>query len=117
MAPGLIFYKHFIGDYQRKTGHLSLAEHGAYRLMMDHAYANGGSLTTDRKALYRLLRADTPLERKAVDSVVSQFWIEHEGVLVNSRVAEETAKAAPKMEASRNNGKLGGRPRKKESHE
>ena len=116
MPPGLIFYKHYIGDYQRKTAHLSLAEHGAYRLMMDQAYANGG-LPIDRKALYRLLRADTPLERKAVDSVVEQFWIEEGGVLVNSRVAEETAKAVPKMEASRANGKLGGRPRKKVSDE
>jgi uncharacterized protein YdaU (DUF1376 family) len=113
----VIFYKHFIGDYQRKTSHLTLAEHGAYRLMMDHAYATGHPLPADRKALYRLLRADTALERKAVDNVVEQFWIETDGGLVNSRTAEEIGKAAPKIEASRSNGKLGGRPRKRSNDE
>lgn len=108
----MIFYKHFIGDYQRKTAHLTLAEHGAYRLMMDHAYANDGSLPADRKALYRLLRADTALEKKAVDTVVEQFWTKVDAFLVNKRAAEEIHKAAPKIGASQANGKLGGRPRK-----
>lgn len=113
----MIFYKHFIGDYQRKTAHLSLAEHGAYRLMMDHAYATGNPLPSDRKALYRLVRANSSIERKAVDSVVEQFWTETEGGLVNVRTTEEIGKASPKIKASRENGKLGGRPRKKVNHE
>ena len=57
------FYKHYIGDYQRDTGHLSLAEHGAYRLMLDAFYATGKPLPADKKALYRLLRAATAVER------------------------------------------------------
>ena len=68
------FYKHYIGDYQRDTGHLSLAEHGAYRLMLDAFYATGKPLPADKKALYRLLRAATPIERKAIDFVCAQFW-------------------------------------------
>lgn len=111
-VASVIFYKHFIGDYQRKTAHLSLAEHGAYRLMMDHAYATGNPLPADRKALYRLVRADSAIERKAVDSVVEQFWTETEGGLVNARTTEEIGKSEPKISASRENGKLGGRPRK-----
>jgi len=113
----VIFYKHFIGDYQRKTAHLSLAEHGAYRLMMDQAYATGKPLPADRKALYRLVRADSAIERKAVDSVVEQFWTETADGLINARTAEEIDKATPKIAASRENGKLGGRPRKKVDHE
>ncbi len=68
------FYKHFLGDYARATGHLSLVEHGAFRLMLDHFYGAGRPLPANRKALYRLLRAETPDERRAVDAIAIQFW-------------------------------------------
>jgi hypothetical protein len=68
------FYKHFIGDYARATGHLSVIEHGAYRLMLDHFYGAGKPLPANRKALYRLLRAEAEAERRAVDSICFQFW-------------------------------------------
>lgn len=68
------FYKHFIGDYGRDTGHLTLVEHGAFRLMLDHFYATCRPLPQDPKSLYRLLRAESPAERKAIDSVSLQFW-------------------------------------------
>jgi hypothetical protein len=68
------FYKHFVGDYARATGHLSVIEHGAYRLMLDHYYGAGRPLPANRKALYRLIRAETEVERRAVDSICVQFW-------------------------------------------
>jgi hypothetical protein len=68
------FYKHFIGDYARATGHLSVIEHGAYRLMLDHFYGAGKPLPANRKALYRLIRAEADPDRRAVDSVCVQFW-------------------------------------------
>ena len=68
------FYKHFLGDYARATGHLSLVEHGAFRLMLDHFYGAGRPLPGNRKALYRLLRAETNEERRAVDAISTQFW-------------------------------------------
>lgn len=68
------FYKHFMGDYARATGHMSLVEHGAYRLMLDHFYGAGRPLPGDRKSLYRLLRAEKPDERRAVDTVALEFW-------------------------------------------
>jgi uncharacterized protein YdaU (DUF1376 family) len=33
------FYKHYLGDYARDTKGLSLIEHGAYRVLLDHNYA------------------------------------------------------------------------------
>jgi hypothetical protein len=68
------FYKHFIGDYQRGTGDLSIVEHGAYRLMLDHFYGTGRPLPQDRKALCRLLRAETDPERRAISAVSVRFW-------------------------------------------
>ena len=68
------FYKHFIGDYQRDTGDLTLLEHGAFRLMLDHFYGTGRPLPKDKKALCRLLRAETEAERKAIGMVSLRFW-------------------------------------------
>lgn len=68
------FYKHFIGDYARDTGHLTITEHGAFRLMLDHFYGTSRPLPSERKALYRLVRAETKCEQKAVDDIAQQFW-------------------------------------------
>ncbi len=70
----MIFYKHFIGDYQRDTGDLTIIEHGAFRLMLDHFYGSGRPLPKDKKALCRLLRAETEADRKAIESVSVRFW-------------------------------------------
>ena len=95
------FYKHYIGDYQRDTGHLTLTEHGAYRLMLDAYYATGKPLPSDRKALYRLLRAAGATEKKAIDSVASQFWETAGNGLVNRRAALEIEKAEKQAEVNR----------------
>ena len=68
------FYKHFIGDYARATGHLSILEHGAYRLMLDHFYGTCRPLPGERKSLFRLLRVESEAERRAVNKVVERFW-------------------------------------------
>lgn len=68
------FYKHFIGDYQRSTGELTMIEHGAFRLMLDNFYGTGRPLPHDKKALHRLLRAETEADRKAIETVSLRFW-------------------------------------------
>ena len=79
------FYKRFIGDYQRDTGHLSMAEHGAYTLMLDVHYATEKPLPRDRKALYRLLRAIEEGEETAIDRILDQFWMETDDGWVNPK--------------------------------
>lgn len=68
------FYKHFIGDYARDTGDLSIVEHGAYRLMLDHFYGTCRPLPTG-KALYRLLRAESKADREAINTIALRFWL------------------------------------------
>jgi uncharacterized protein YdaU (DUF1376 family) len=108
------FVKLYIGDYQRDTGHLSIAEHGAYLLMLQHFYATERPLPTG-KALHRLLRAETKVDRDAIDAVVRQFWSEGDGGLVNKRAQLEIQRADHQRTVNREVGKLGGRPRKTES--
>ena len=86
------FFKLYIGDYQRDTAHLSIAEHGAYMLMLQHYYATEKPLPTG-KALHRMLRAQDRAERDAIDLVAEQFWTTTDAGLVNERADAEIAKA------------------------
>jgi len=56
-------------------------------------------------------------ERKAVESVLAQFFIQTNDGYIQTRVIEMLAEAKPKIEASRANGKRGGRPKKNPSGE
>ena len=105
------YYKHHIGDYAKKTGELTLMEHGAYLLMLHTYYGTEKPLPVGDK-LYRLLRAVTKAERAAVDFIVTQFWTLVDGGLVNGRAFEEMGSAAILIETARQNGKGGGRPKK-----
>lgn len=86
------FFKLYIGDYQRDTAHLSIAEHGAYLLMLQHYYATEKPLP-EGKALHRMLRAQDKTERDAIDSVARQFWSTTDDGLVNERCDKEITKA------------------------
>lgn len=93
------FFKLYIGDYQRDTAHLSITEHGAYVLMLQHYYATEKPLPTG-KALHRMLRAQDKAERDAIDSVAEQFWKSTENGLVNERADVEIAKACAQGETN-----------------
>ncbi len=96
------FYKHFLGDYARDTKDLSLLEHGAYRLLLDHVYATEDRLPDDRKQLYRIVGAMTPVERKAVDKVADRFFpVNGDGRRHNKRAEEEIAAAREKSEKAK----------------
>ena len=94
------FFKLYIGDYQRDTAHLSVTEHGAYLLMLQHYYATEKPLPTG-KALHRMLRAQDKAERDAIDAVASQFWIETRDGLVNQRADQELTQAGAQAETNR----------------
>lgn len=105
------FYKRYPGDYLRDTPHLSLAEHGAFCLMLDYFYSNEKPLPKGRE-LYRLLRAFTAKERRQIDSVLDQFWTETDDGYVNEKALKIIAEMRKKSDASRENGAKGGRPPK-----
>lgn len=94
------WFKLYIGDYQRDTAHLSVTEHGAYLLMLQHYYATEKPLPTG-KALHRMLRAQDKAEREAIDTVAAQFWTETPDGLVNDRADAEITKAGAQAETNR----------------
>lgn len=86
------FYKHYIGDFQRDTGHLSLTERGAYLALIHHYYATEKPLPNSLDSLCRISGAVTKAEREAVKSVISFFELMDSG-LVHSRIEAEIEKA------------------------
>ena len=100
-----------MGDYGRDTAHLSLCEHGAYRILLDTYYATEKPLPASPEAIYRLAKAMTAAERKAVDLVAAQFFpVGSDGVRRNARADREIAKHQKQADINREIGKLGGRP-------
>jgi len=104
------YYPHHIGDYQRDTAHLSLTEHGAYRLLIDNYYVTQKCLPTDAESLHRICRAMSKAERAAVDFVAAQFFTPTDNGLRHKRIEEEIADYQRQAQTSRENGKRGGRP-------
>jgi len=86
------WYAHYPGDYGRDTAHLSLVQHGAYRLLLDHYYATSAALPHDVAALYRICRAFKQSEQDAIDYVVSKFFELNDDGYHNARADVEIVK-------------------------
>lgn len=111
------YYERYCGDYQRDTAHLSLAEHGAYTMLLDTYFSVEKPLPKELPALFRVCRAMTRVEQHAVKAVADQFFPVSviDGLRHNARADREIAKARPKIEAARINGRKGGRPPKEKN--
>lgn len=85
------YYEHHLGDYAKDTAHLSMIEHGAYRILLDVYYTREVPLPTDRRACYKLARAQSKEERAAVDYVLEEFFFEQSDGFHNDRCDAEIA--------------------------
>lgn len=102
-----------MADYAKKTARLTLAQHGAYTLLLDEVYASESALPVEMNELFRVCRAMGKTEQDAVRFVADKFFpINAEGLRQNPRANFELIEAAPALEAARLNGKRGGRPKK-----
>lgn len=104
------FYKRFPADIEIKTGHLTPAERGCYDRLLDHYYARERAIPAGKA--YSVCRAVDKSDKAACDRVLAEFFELTADGWVQARAEEEIADALPRIEASRQNGKLGGRPRK-----
>lgn len=100
-----IWYAHYPGDYGRDTAHLSLIQHGAYRLLLDHYYSTARPLPSDVTALHRICRAFDQSEKDAVASVLAEFFELRADGYHNSRADLELARQGEIRERLSNAGK------------
>jgi uncharacterized protein YdaU (DUF1376 family) len=86
------FYKRHLGDYLKKTSHLTLLEHGVYTRLIDVYYTHEKPIPDDKAA--RLIGARSKDEQQAVRDVLAEFFILRDGNWHQSRCDEEIANAS-----------------------
>jgi uncharacterized protein YdaU (DUF1376 family) len=106
-----IWYAHYPGDYGRDTAHLSLVQHGAYRLLLDHYYSNAAPLPPDLTALHRICRAFEQTEKDAVNSILAEFFELRADGYHNARADVELGRRAEIRERLSNSGRQGAKKR------
>ena len=109
------YYRFYVGDYIRDTSRLSMLEHGAYCLMLHYYYAEERPLPLDLDEIYTMVRAMTPADRKAVDKVLAKYFERQDDGYHSGRADVELGIASKAIEIAKENGKLGGRPKRTES--
>lgn len=66
------YYRRHLGDYAKRTTTLTMAEHGAYNLLLDYYYVTEQPIP--QEDVYTLTRASLRVERASVDRVLEKFF-------------------------------------------
>lgn len=85
----MFYYKKNIGDYYKKTGRLSMLEHGAYTLLIDACYDRERFPTLDEAIDWAWARTDAEIE--AVKFVLGKFFTLDGDIYTQNRISEELA--------------------------
>lgn len=99
----------YVADYLKDTQHLSTVEHGAYLLLIMHAWSNSGSIPRDDAQLARIARLTLPQWRK-VKHTVTAFWIDHGeagGIYMHNRISREIDRTEAIVDKRRKAGAAG----------
>ncbi|PUE58339.1 hypothetical protein B9Z44_01200 [Limnohabitans curvus] len=100
------YYEHHLGDYAKNTSHLSMAEDGAYRRLIDAYYIREKPLPGELKDVCRLARANTKPERDAVQAVLAEFFYKDKDGWRHNRCDAEIDRyqaKQPRVEARKEN--------------
>lgn len=82
----------YIGDYLRDTAHLDATEHGAYLLLLAHAWMHGGELPSDSDRRRKIARCSQEQWVK-IEATVMEFWYNSNGVFRQKRLDFQLGKA------------------------
>jgi uncharacterized protein YdaU (DUF1376 family) len=108
------YYKFNIADYRKDTGHLSTIEHGIYRQLIDWYYLDEQPIPEENQVVIRRLRLGSD-EVKYLQNVLSDFFVLGKTGYTHKRIEVEIKDYHEQVEKNKNNGKLGGRPKKTQS--
>jgi uncharacterized protein YdaU (DUF1376 family) len=108
------YYKFNIADYRKDTGHLSTIEHGIYRQLIDWYYLDEQPIPDETQVVIRRLRLGSD-EVKFLENVLSDFFVLGKTGYKHKRIEVEIKDYQEQAEKNKNNGKLGGRPKKTQS--
>jgi uncharacterized protein YdaU (DUF1376 family) len=108
------YYKFNIADYRKDTGHLSTIEHGIYRQLIDWYYLDEQPIPEENQVVIRRLRLGSE-EVKFLQNVLSDFFVLGKTGYTHKRIEVEIKDYHEQVEKNKNNGKLGGRPKKTQS--
>lgn len=93
------YYEHHLGDWAAATGHLSWDEDMAYTRLLRAYYHAERAIPQGQQ--YRLAKASTPVQRKAVDVVLDEFFELRDGAYHQKRADEEIARFRSKSEKAK----------------
>ncbi len=95
------WYKHNLGDYASDTAGLTMLEHAAYRLLLDAYYSRGAPLPAQKPMLYRICKAHTRAEKRAVTRVLAVYFRNSDGTFKHPRIDQEILKYQARCLANR----------------
>ena len=109
------YYKFNIADYRKDTGHLSTLEHGIYRQLIDWYYLDEQPIPSETQVVARRLRLGSEMDMHSLKMVLSDFFVLGKNGYIHKRIDVEIKDYHEQAEKNKNNGKLGGRPKKTQS--
>jgi uncharacterized protein YdaU (DUF1376 family) len=101
-----VFMPIYIGDYLKDTFGLTAEEHGAYLLLLMHAWNAGGSLPDDCDVLCRLARVERQ-RWSDVWAAIGGFFQDADGKLTQRRLSKELELATARRVLASENGRKG----------
>ena len=103
----------FTEDFVAGTQHLNNEEVGVYiRLLCWNWNKRCKGIPQDSMTQYRIANCITDTEKKSCDEIIKQFFVQINDHYQNERQLQEYLFINKRIEASKLNGKLGGRPKK-----
>jgi uncharacterized protein YdaU (DUF1376 family) len=95
------YYEHHIGDYAEATAHLTFVEDAAYSRLIRKYYATEKPLPADIKAVQSIIEARSKGERKAVETILNEFFELLDDGWHDQRCDEEITKYQKKQKSLR----------------
>tara|TARA_R100000234_G_scaffold117490_1_gene96043 strand:- start:46 stop:912 length:867 start_codon:yes stop_codon:yes gene_type:complete len=103
----------FTEDFIAGTQHLTNEEVGVYiRLLCFNWNKKCAGIPNDSYQQYRIANCFSDNEKTSCDKIIKEFFIQVNDHFQNERQLQEYLYISRRMEASKENGKLGGRPKK-----